>query len=121
MYDKWNIWLWEEGKAGRTIEFDSEDDYGVSATITIPSLLGRYGFIVRKGDWEEKDISMDRYINVSDDGQRFFLIQGDRKIYNRREAVDTSVANSPTSSIREPSNKVFAVLKLLPSSMPIKS
>jgi len=90
IYDDWNIWLWEDGKPGKSIPFNEKDDYGVLAKIDLDKIPTRYGFIIRKGNWEEKDVPMDRYININTNGQEFYLLQGDRNIYSRREEVDTT-------------------------------
>lgn len=27
-YDNWNLWIWEEGADGQTVDFRAEDDFG---------------------------------------------------------------------------------------------
>ena len=30
-YKDWNLWIWEEGKEGKTYNFIGEDEYGIAA------------------------------------------------------------------------------------------
>lgn len=62
-YDEWNLWLWPEGKDGKEFDFVDKDDFGVVLETTLtPSDSDEYGFIVRKGEWEVKDVDEDRFI-----------------------------------------------------------
>lgn len=88
-YSTWDIWVWEDGKDGQGLAFASEDDFGKIATIDVPA-NSKIGFIVRKGNWAEKDVSADRFIQVGDTNKEVWLIQGDSVIYNSLESADIS-------------------------------
>lgn len=79
-YDNWNLWLWAKGKEGRAYNISGKDKYGVYYKITLPQ-TEEAGFIVRKGDWQAKDIDADRYIDIQKQ-KEFWLIQGEKKIYH---------------------------------------
>lgn len=64
-YEGWNLWIWEEGKEGKQIDFQKEDSFGKIAVVSI-SKAGKVGFIVRKNDWEAKDIETDRFVEIKD-------------------------------------------------------
>ncbi|HBS92048.1 MAG TPA: hypothetical protein DEA51_06210, partial [Erysipelotrichaceae bacterium] len=55
-YTDWNLWVWEEGKDGSQYNFSETTDFGVSATLTFTTTSDTFGFIVRKGSWEAKDV-----------------------------------------------------------------
>ena len=88
-YKNWNMWIWEsEGKA---YDFNYQDDYGVVAYYPLSSwtdpLNNELGFIVRRGDWEAKDVDADRFVNLNaydkDDKNIYniYLKTGDPNIY----------------------------------------
>ncbi len=88
-YSSWDIWVWEDGKDGAGLAFTSTDDFGKVASIEVPA-NSKIGFIVRKGNWAEKDVSADRFIQVGDTNKEIWLIQGDAVIYERLEDADVS-------------------------------
>ena len=80
-YEPWNLWIWTPGREGQRYEFDGEDDFGKVATIELPGLHERVGFIVRTDDWE-KDVSADRFIEEFHYGSaEIWLISRDPVIY----------------------------------------
>lgn len=64
-YDGWNLWVWEDGKDGQSINFKAEDDFGKIAVYQTSTQPEKVGFIVRLNDWEDKDISDDRMIKMN--------------------------------------------------------
>ena len=92
-YKKWNIWGWVEGQEGLAYSFEEEDDYGKIFKVNLKDLNGatQLGLIMRKGDWEAKDIDQDRFIDLSKavDGQlHVYLLEGDSTIYYNEADVD---------------------------------
>lgn len=92
-YKKWNIWGWVEGQEGLAYSFEEEDDYGKIFKVNLKDLNGatQLGIIMRKGDWEAKDIDQDRFIDLSKavDGQlHVYLLEGDSTIYYNEADVD---------------------------------
>lgn len=64
-YEGWNLWVWEDGKEGKQIDFQQEDSFGKIAVVNL-SKTGKVGFIVRKNDWEAKDTEADRFVDTKD-------------------------------------------------------
>lgn len=95
-YDGWNLWVWQSkpvSQDGTSYTF-SEDDTatifnyeGVVTRITLEGDLAEateLGFIVRKGDWAQKDIDNDRFITIPEDHSsselHIYLVEGDARI-----------------------------------------
>ncbi|MCK9225145.1 MAG: type I pullulanase [Candidatus Muirbacterium halophilum] len=89
-YKDWNVWLWEEGNPGNSFEFNKNTSYGNLASINISDQTKRVGFIIRKGEWEKKDIDSDRYIDINNKVENLYLVSGDNTIYFKEEMVDKS-------------------------------
>lgn len=93
-YDKWSMWLWADGRDGRAYEFTGMDEYGAYLTTVMPDMDGvnSIGFIVRKGEWEMKDVEQDRFIDISDGTGKveIYLLEGDAKYYPDASTVDLS-------------------------------
>lgn len=66
-YDKWSLWIWEDGKDGSEYAFDGKDDSGALATVTYKDVNEdtKIGFLVKYGDWEKKDVEEDRYLDLT--------------------------------------------------------
>lgn len=64
-YDNWNLWIWEEGADGQTVTFRAEDDFGKIAVYQSTNSPEKIGFIVKKGDWEAKDVEADRFVEMN--------------------------------------------------------
>ena len=88
-YAGWNLWIWES--EGKQFNFNYQDSYGAVAYYPLSTwddpLNNELGFIVRKGDWESKDVEDDRYVNLQaydkDDNNIYniYLKTGDANIY----------------------------------------
>jgi len=112
-YDQWNIWLWqsqptsEDGEAYQFATDDTAVEYNYGGVITEISLADSFpgveelGFIVRKGDWAEKDIDSDRSIEIpatSSNGEyHIYLVEGD-------VAIGTSI-DDPLGPVKSPKFK----------------
>lgn len=53
-YKDWNLWVWEEGKDGKQVDFMGIDEDGAFAVVKTTRAAGPLNFIIRKGDWAEK-------------------------------------------------------------------
>lgn len=92
-YTGWNLWVWPYGGDGAAYQFDSSDDFGLTAEIKLSSELTQAGIIVRLNDWAAKDWEADRYIDLTKavDGRvDAYLIQGTEKICYSVEDTDLS-------------------------------
>ena len=91
-YDGWNLWVWEEGKDGKQVDFTAEDSYGKIAVCNVSS-AGKVGFILRLNEWEEKDVEEDRFVQVKDEVTEIWLTSGKKKIQT------TAPAGAPTYNV----------------------
>ena len=83
-YDNWKLWLWPKGGNGADYQFTGQDSYGKIGTFTVPGSDSLdVGLIVKKGNWESKDVAADRYIKDFDaDGKtEIWLAEGDPVIH----------------------------------------
>ncbi|MCR4801772.1 MAG: type I pullulanase [Lachnospiraceae bacterium] len=81
-YKGWNLWLWEDGKDGKQVDFSAEDSYGKIAVCNI-SAPGKVGFIVRLNEWEAKDVEEDRFVEVGDSITEIWLTSGKKEYADR--------------------------------------
>lgn len=63
-YAGWNLWCWSEGGDGAQATLSGEDSFGRYAIVPFASASKRAGFIVRRGNWEEKDFDQDRFVTL---------------------------------------------------------
>lgn len=93
-FTNWHLWVWPEGGSGTWVEFDSTDEYGAVATLSLDSYGKKAGVIVVKGEWGEKDPDGDRYIDLTNldasGNVHAYLVTGSEEIYYDRASVDTS-------------------------------
>lgn len=87
-YEDWNLWLFEEGGQGEQVDFLEEDAYGKVVTIKTSSEKSRFGFLVRKGNWVEKDIDTDRFIELQNGKAEIWLKSGDETVYTEEPESD---------------------------------
>ena len=118
-YDGWNIWLWEKDrlsseKEGREYYFTGEDDYGKYAEFYKGKSEGltQLGIIIKRNNWEKRDIYINRYIDVTRLNEKgeleVFLLQDEENIVYKREDVDASP--KILKSYIDGSNRICAVL-----------
>lgn len=94
-YDNWNVWLWEYepvSKEGESFNFSNDTtpgEYnfgGVAAKISLDDYkeATSFGLIIRKGDWQEKDIDEDRHFSVkeksADGNVHIYVVEGERSL-----------------------------------------
>lgn len=78
-YDGWNLWLWEDGKDGQQVSFTGEDSFGKVAVYQSNSAPSKIGFIVRLNEWEEKDVSDDRFVTMEKEVMEIWITSGEAK------------------------------------------
>lgn len=72
-YETWNLWVWPKDKEGSSYQFTEEAELSslsgrkvMIAEIDVSDFgTDEAGVIVRKGEWEEKDVEKDRYFKLS--------------------------------------------------------
>lgn len=95
-YEGWNLWIWAKGKDGKAYEFQAEDAY-VRRLKSSSNVSGadEVGFIVRKGEWEAKDVDVDRFVSLSkvnaDGVLEIYLVQGAETVYFSESEIDLSL------------------------------
>jgi pullulanase len=100
-YDDWDLWLWPNAPvAGSGSAYDYNGETGFGKILTLPlagtPLAGstRIGFISRRGNWVEKDVEVDRFIdlgNPNSSGEvHVYLVQNNPTIYYNLEDADIS-------------------------------
>ena len=64
VYDNWSVWFWAAGADGQAISFADVNGEKI-ATYTVPAGVTEVGYIVRLGEWVQKDVDKDQFIDVS--------------------------------------------------------
>ncbi len=67
-YTDWNVWAWPVGGEGQAFSWTGSDAFGVYAVAVFEQVYPKLGFLIRRGDWLEKDVSEDRLVELGDDG-----------------------------------------------------
>ncbi|MBN3525029.1 type I pullulanase [Paenibacillus apiarius] len=77
-YDKWGLWVWQTGVQDDGHEFQRYENGMATAMIEIGPETESIGFIIKKGDWEEKDTDSDRFIrtNLNDTLTKVYVHSG---------------------------------------------
>lgn len=100
-YTTWDLWLWPHQPTagnGAAYQYNGETGFGKILTLTLAGtpLEGStsIGMISRKGEWVEKDVGIDRFIDMSnpnDEGEVVvYLVQNEPTIYYSLEDADIS-------------------------------
>ncbi|MFC4456549.1 type I pullulanase [Deinococcus sonorensis] len=102
-YNNWNVWSWIPPQDGSATLFTEDDSYGKIAIIGSDSPATQRGFIIRKGDWEDKDISEDRLADIPASGLgEIWVVSGQKDFYTDPKKIDLTssgkfaVMDSPT-------------------------
>jgi len=96
-YTGWKMWFWPRGGNGADFNFSGDDKFGKTGTFTIPASAGLdVGLIVKKGSWEAKDVSADRYLTDWDNSgnAEIWLVQGDPVIHYAAPNVGPSIRSA---------------------------
>jgi pullulanase len=97
-YEGWNLWVWvakPNALEGKSYPFTEKTDFGAKAVVDIPGKHTQFGFIVRKGEWEAKDIESDRFVSVPDSGSaEIFVFQARKDFETSRAAADAYLAQA---------------------------
>jgi len=62
-YTDWDIWVWNTGVQNDAIPFTVVDGKAIALVEVAPNVT-QVGFIIRKGNWLEKDTDADRFVNM---------------------------------------------------------
>ncbi len=91
-YEGWNLWAWPDGGDGGAYMFEgTTENGGVYAVIPVrQNGVGQLGIIVRKNEWEAKDVDRDRFVPLTDAQgvAEVWLVSGDPRVYEQPGQVD---------------------------------
>lgn len=91
-YNAWNLWAWVVDQTGQQLDFKGVDDYGPYAVMPLRAIAPRVGFIVRKGEWEAKDIDADRFVDLNDRPvTEVWLRSGDPVVHTVPPVIDRTL------------------------------
>lgn len=105
-YTGWNLWLWPykpTAGGGKQYDFTGNDNFGVYCDVdmTTDILLGKsttIGFLVRRGEWAERDVPDDRFLEIpaTSEGGIFeiYLAQGFKQIFYSEAECNTDKIKS---------------------------
>ena len=79
-YDGWNLWIQRDGESGEQVDFTEEDKYGEIAIYKTKS-PEKIGFIVRRNQWDEKDIESDRFVEVKKGVTEIWIASGKEEVW----------------------------------------
>ena len=83
-YAEWNAWMWLPGKDGAQYDFVEENGEMVATIVLDGRASSAVNYIVRKGDWLEKDIDSDRSMDISN------IVSGTVHYYVKSGVADTT-------------------------------
>lgn len=86
-YEDWSFWIWPYGKDGKAYNFSDEDEFGKVIEVEFDKNLKKIGVIPRLGNWEQKDVNMDRFIDLNGDITEVWMLEGVEKIYYDKKEV----------------------------------
>ena len=91
-YSGWNIWYWPENREGQQANLGGEDAFGRYAIIPFAPAPARAGFLVRRGNWEEKDFDQDRFVSLKKgEITEIWVKSGEDALTTDPSRLDTSV------------------------------
>ncbi|WP_315080089.1 type I pullulanase [uncultured Clostridium sp.] len=82
-YNDWDIWTWEKGRDGKSINFIGEDNEGKFAVIKSNKNEKKLFFIIRKSNWSEK-ATEDQCVDLTN-GDKEVIIHENNKEINRED------------------------------------
>jgi pullulanase len=91
-YDGWNAWAWADGEEGRAYPFEASDGFGAYAVVKLDKPTDRVGFIIRRGDWLERDTDTDRFVTLDRQGVgEAWVLSGEERVYMDPTMLDYSL------------------------------
>ena len=80
-YTDWNLWAWHGQAEGAAHAFTGSDAFGLYALVVYEEAHPKLGFLIRRGEWEEKDGARDRMVEVNADGVAEVWVQEGRMAF----------------------------------------
>ncbi|MDR2654586.1 MAG: Ig-like domain-containing protein [Oscillospiraceae bacterium] len=108
-YAGWNLWTWSESnKDGQQVDFSTNGAPAGWSRLTFTSADSAVDFLVRKGNWEGRDVTSNRTFKIPE-GQisdTFWLIEDDKEIYPTQLTIKTKIK----SALSDDNTSVVATL-----------
>ena len=89
-YSNWGVWAWSKmpkNLPGASFAAAGQDDYGALIKVDLSVAATQIGFLLKKGDWQQKDIAPDRFATLASGKGEIWLVQGDSKVYVTRPEI----------------------------------
>ena len=91
-YAGWNLWCWPEAGEGAAFGFDRDDAFGRTAIVPFARTPERAGFLIRRGNWEEKDFDQDRFVALKRGGvTEIWVTSGEGAFTDDPSRIDLSL------------------------------
>jgi pullulanase len=90
-YEGWNLWIWGDGVNGQPYPFTEEDGFGMVARITLNQSFTRTGVIVRLGEWLDKDVAEDRFVDTANGFAEVYLLQNVKEIFTEEPDISPRI------------------------------
>lgn len=86
-YDGWNGWIWVSEQKGQTVHFTQPCDYGRVGTAVVqnPNNEPYLGLLLRKGEWSDRDIQVDRFVSLKNTDVSIWLLQDEIEIFDSEQ------------------------------------
>ncbi|MBV9614887.1 MAG: hypothetical protein JO031_05435, partial [Ktedonobacteraceae bacterium] len=101
-YTDWNLWIWPVATNGASYDGVAynfalpPDEFGLVASASVSPGAGQalpttqVGLIVRKGNWQAKDVPQDRFIPITNGQAEVWLISEDANVYTSLQAAEAT-------------------------------
>ncbi|MCY0902329.1 MAG: type I pullulanase [Firmicutes bacterium] len=112
-YANWNLWLWPYAPTngnGNAYNFTGTDSFGAVATAEVPGNDTQVGVIVRLGNWLQKDVNQNLYINVTNGEAQVWLVSGIPTVFYSQAAAQQAIVPSIDSAFLDGAHTVLASL-----------
>jgi len=89
LYEGWNVWAWSDGGPGEAYPMEHSENFGAYAQIHLDEPTERIGFIIRKGDWQERESDSDRFVSLGPAGvAEAWAIAGEERVFMDPKTLD---------------------------------
>jgi len=93
-YSGWNLWIWPHEPVsmhGQSYQFTEETEFGMRAVVVLPAAHTKVGFIVRLREWEMKDVTPDRFVDIPESGvAEIWVLEGELEYLTDPSEIDLS-------------------------------
>jgi pullulanase len=121
-YDGWHLWVWPASAdaatagAGQAAGFSGHTPFGPYAVIAFDGPYDQVGLIVRKGDWQAKDVDTDRFVRFDRRGVAEVWLHEGREAIERDPSRLRFEPQAPPQPPARPTPDVSALRRVAPAS-----